>query len=256
MRATRTPTPSIALAIALTFALLVGTMRDAWAYRPFDGTDAGVADLHQFELELGSGYLKEGHEHLLLAPRYILNYGFAADTELVFGSRGLLSLDDPTRDGVARFTHDDSEFVVKNVLRRGVLQGRTGPSVALEAGVLPPSVGREPGVGTTTATIVSFRNEYGTLHLNGVFQLTRDKHDRDLFTGAIVEGPIGWRVRPVVELFWERDFGAVTRFSALGGAIWKVNDDIALDAALRVARVDDETAFEARAGLTWTVPVF
>lgn len=244
--------PTVILSAALLLAV-----RDARAYRPFDGTDADVADLHEFELELGpAGYLKENHEHLLVTPRYVLNYGFAEDTELVLGGRGLLSLDDPTREGASRYSHDDSEFFVKNVLRRGVLQGKTGPSVAVEAGALLPTVGREPGVGTSTATIVSFRNAYGTLHLNGVFQLTREKHDRDLFTGAIVEGPIDWRIRPVVELFWERDFGAETRFSALGGAIWTVNDAWAIDAAVRAARVDDETSFEARAGLTWTVPVF
>ena len=242
---------------ALTICLLLGASADAWAYRPFDGTDADVADLHEFELELGPvGYLKEGHEHLLVAPRYILNYGFAPNTELVFGSRGLVSLDNPTRDGVARFTHDDSELLVKNVLRRGVLQGGTGPSVALEAGVLVPGVGRGSGVGSTTATIVSFRNAYASLHLNGVFQLTRDTHDRDLLTGAIVEGPNDWRVRPVMEVFWERDFGAETRYSALGGAIWRVTDDVAIDAAVRAALIDDESSFEARAGLTWTVPVF
>ncbi len=241
----------------LAFTLVLGMGGEAWAYRPFDGTDADVADLHEFELEFGpAGYRKEDHEHVLIAPRYILNYGVAADTELVLGGRGVLSFDHRTPDGVSRYAHDEGEFFVKNILRRGVLQGRPGPSVALEAGALMPTVGREPGVGTSAGTIVSFRNEYGSLHLNGVFQLTRDKHDRDLFTSAIVEGPIDWRIRPVMELFWERNFAAETRYSALGGAIWEVNDGIAIDAALRGGFVDDETVFEARAGLTWTVPVF
>jgi hypothetical protein len=241
----------------LAFFLVVGASREARAYRPFDGTDADVAEQNELELELGpAGYLKEGGEHLLVAPRYVINYGIAPDTELVLGGRGLLSLDDPTHEGVGRYTHEDGEAFVKNVLRRGVLQGGTGPSVALEAGALLPTVGREQGVGTSAGTIVSFRNAYGTLHLNGVFQLTRERHNRDLFVGAILEGPIDLRVRPVLELFWDRDFGAETRLSALGGAIWTVTDDIAVDAAFRLARIDTETGFELRGGLTWTVPVF
>ncbi len=241
----------------LTFALVLGASGEAWAYRPFDGTDGNVADLHEFELEFGpAGYRKEDHEHALVVPRYILNYGIATDTELVLGGRGMLSLGHATPDGVSRYSHDEGEFFVKNLLRRGMLQGRPGPSIALEAGALMPTVGREPGVGTSTGTIVSFRNQYGSLHLNGVFQLTRDKHDRDLFTGVIVEGPIDWRIRPVMELFWERNFAAETRYSALGGAIWEANDNIAFDAALRGGFVDDEAVFEVRAGLTWTVPVF
>jgi len=246
-----------ALPTALCFALALFVAADAHAYRPFDGTDADVADVHEFELELGpAGYLKEGHEHLLVVPRYVLNYGIAEDTELVVDGQGLLSFDNPTRDGVSRFTQNGNDVFVKSILRRGVLQDGTGPSVALEAGPLLPSFGRENGYGASAATIVSMRNEYGTLHLNGVFQIARETHDRDLFTGVIVEGPHTWVVRPVVELFWERDFGAETRFSALGGAIWTLNDSWAFDAAVRGALVDDETAFELRGGLTWTIPVY
>jgi hypothetical protein len=245
-----------ALGLVGAFTVLVAAT-DAHAYRPFDGTDADVAGLHEFELELGPvGYWKEGREHLLVVPRYVLNYGIAEDTELVVDGQGLLSLDDPTRGGVDRYTQNGNDVFIKSILRKGVLQGHTGPSVALEAGPLLPSFGREHGYGASTATIVSFRNGYGSLHLNGVFQLLRDTHDRDLFTGVIVEGPIDWKVRPVVELYWERDFGAQTRFSALGGAIWVINDSWALDAAVRGALVDDQTAVELRGGLTWTLPVY
>ena len=39
-----------------------------------------------------------------------------------------------------------------------------------------------------------------TLHLNLTNELTR-QHDYDLFTSIIAEGPAGWTVRPVTELF-------------------------------------------------------
>jgi hypothetical protein len=42
---------------------------EAVAYRPFDGTDAAVADTGDVEIELGPvEYLREGAERTLLAP--------------------------------------------------------------------------------------------------------------------------------------------------------------------------------------------
>jgi len=78
----------------------------------------------------------------------------------------------------------------------------------------------------------------------------RQQH-ADLFIGAIVEGPHDWSVRPVTEIFYERDFGAFQTRSALVGVIWQVNDDAAIDFGLRGARVNDHTAGEIRAGVTF-----
>ena len=47
------------------------------AYRPFDGTDAAVAETGEMEIELGPvEYLREGAERTLLAPDVRINYGF------------------------------------------------------------------------------------------------------------------------------------------------------------------------------------
>jgi hypothetical protein len=52
----------------------------ARAYRPFDGTDAAVAETGEMEIELGPvEYLREGAERTLFAPDIRANYGFAAD---------------------------------------------------------------------------------------------------------------------------------------------------------------------------------
>src|SRR5262249_60805661 len=52
------------------------------AYRPFDGTEAAVADLGGIEIELGPAeYLREGAQRVLFAPALRLNYGFAPDWE-------------------------------------------------------------------------------------------------------------------------------------------------------------------------------
>src|SRR4029077_3277072 len=47
------------------------------AYRPFDGTDAAVAETGEVEIELGPvEYLREGAGRTLLAPDVRINYGF------------------------------------------------------------------------------------------------------------------------------------------------------------------------------------
>jgi hypothetical protein len=56
----------------------------AQAYRPFDGTDAAVADKDQLEIELGPAeYLRQGSERTLFAPDTRFNYGFAPGWEAV-----------------------------------------------------------------------------------------------------------------------------------------------------------------------------
>src|ERR1039458_7268371 len=56
----------------------------AKAYRPFDGTDASVAELGQFELELQPfGALQEGPAKTFIAPASVFNFGFAQDWEAV-----------------------------------------------------------------------------------------------------------------------------------------------------------------------------
>jgi hypothetical protein len=58
--------------------------RPAAAYRPFDGTDAAVADLNQVEIELQpAGRLQTGPQSTLVAPAVVYNYGFAERWEIV-----------------------------------------------------------------------------------------------------------------------------------------------------------------------------
>ena len=59
-------------------ALVLFWCNSTQAYRPFDGTDAAVADTGEVEIELGPvEYLREGAERTLLAPDLRVNYGFA-----------------------------------------------------------------------------------------------------------------------------------------------------------------------------------
>ena len=68
----------------------------------------------------------------------------------------------------------------------------------------------------------------------------------------IVEGPESLVVRPVAELFAERELGAgETTYSALAGAIWSAAESLSVDGALRLAREQGARSLEVRVGFTW-----
>ena len=224
---------------------------NATAYRPFDGTDAAVAEPDNLETEFGPvEYVRQGDERMLIAPNVRLNYGFAKGWEAV--------LEGQTTHGLSAATRDTSQiengFFLKRVLREGALQDQPGPSIATEFGMLLPGINDEHGTGGSIAAILSQRWEPVTVHLNAAAAVTRQQH-ADLFLSTILEGPHGWAVRPVAEVGYERDFGRVETKSALVGAIWQVRDDVAVDVGLRGARINDHTAGEIRAGITFAFAV-
>jgi hypothetical protein len=221
------------------------------AYRPFDGTDAAVAETGQVEIELGPAqYLREGPERTLVAPAVTLNYGLAENWEAVLETQVAHHLSADAR----KTSLVDSGAFLKRVLREGGLQDKPGPSIATEFGVLLPDVNGEPATGASVAGIVSQRWLRLTLHLNVEAALSR-QHHRDLFLGAIVEGPQDWIVRPVGEVFREREVGSGTTMSGLVGAIWRVRENVSIDVGLRGARVDDHALGEVRAGVTFGFPI-
>lgn len=229
--------------------LLVAASQQAFAYRPFDSTDAAVADVNELEIELGpAGYRQGQGERTLIAPAYVFNYGFVKDWEFVVEGRGEHPLA-PADDTTSRLV--GNAINVKGVLREGDLQGQSGPSVATEIGVLLPGVNDEQGYGLSWIGIVSQRWSWGTTHLDFGAELTRD-HNANLIVGTIVEGPFDWTVRPVAEFRYERQVGFIKTdtLSALVGAIWKVNDKLSLDVGVREAWVNRLPQTELRAGLT------
>jgi hypothetical protein len=224
---------------------------EAVAYRPFDGTDAAVADTGDVEIELGPvEYLREGAEHMLFAPDLRVNYGFASDWEASLEgdvSHGLTA-------GIPGTSVIAGEALLKVVLREGALQEKTGPSIATEFGVLLPGINDEHGTGAILTGIASQRWDWGTIHFNVQIELTREQHV-DYFLDTIIEGPHAWPVRPVAETFYESDVSLFRTGSALVGAIWQVQDNIAVDFGLRGARTNGQTAGEIRAGVTFAFGV-
>jgi hypothetical protein len=225
---------------------------DALAYRPFDGTDADVADFGDFELELGPvHWYSQRDAHSLIAPATVLNLGIIPRVELVVDFQNFVNVDGP--QGTPRDQLLDTDVLTKIVLLPGVLQEKgEGPSIAAEVGPLLPNVNGVESFGASTDVIVSQRWKGFTMHVNNWFELTRGDLHLDWFEGLILEGPFDAPVRPVSELFVEHEFVAsCTTWSALVGAIWRAGEDVDLDVGLREARVDDQRATEVRLGFTW-----
>jgi hypothetical protein len=222
----------------------------AFAYRPFEGTDAALADPGELEIELQpAGVQHEQGSHTLIAPWTVLNFGLKEGWEAVFEGRGETPL---SPSGPTELT--TAGAFLKHVVVPGSLQGESGPSLATEFGVrLPDSTGNS-GVGASWAGILSQRWDWGTIHFNGQAALTRDHH-ADLFVGTILEGPSKWKVRPVAEVFYEREFGLEETVSGLVGLIWQASDKLAFDVAYRYAMTNGHAVKEVRAGLTFAFPL-
>jgi hypothetical protein len=225
------------------------------AYRPFDGTDADVAELGHFELEMGPAhfYTLAGRDYVI-APATVLNFGILPGTELVIDLQNFVALG-TIPPGDSRVQLLDTDVLVKHVFREGILQGKSGLSIAAEAGPLTPEINGTNAFGASLDVIVSYRWDWGTVHFNEWGEYTRE-HTADLFSGVILEGPHEWTVRPVSELYYERDFTVSQTESILVGAIWTLKDSFVLDLGLRGARVGSENAGEVRLGFTWSIPLW
>jgi hypothetical protein len=221
-----------------------------WAYRPFDGTDAAVADVGEVEIELQpAGLLQERAQSTLIAPFVVYNYGFAERWEFVAQGQAETPLSAAGPSGLT-----NAGVFLKYVLEPGVLQDKPGASIATEFGPLLPGINGDPGLGFSWAGIVSQRWDWGTIHLNVETNLTRDQHG-ELFLDAIIEGPFKWPIRPVAEVFYDNDFGVAQEFSGLIGAIWQVRDTLSFDVALRHALINSRPVNELRAGVTFGFPL-
>ena len=229
---------------------LVSLAAPASAYRPFDGTDAAVADPGEVEIEFQpAGVISSEEQKTLIAPATVFNFGIVKDWEAVF--EGLVQTP-LTPSGPTSLSA--SGAFLKYVLREGVMQDRPGPSIATEFGVLfPDSIG-DTGFGARIDGIVSQRWEWGSVSFNLAGELTRDQK-ADLFSGVILEGPLKWKVRPVAEFFYEEEFGKAHTISGLIGAIWQVQDNLSFDVAFRHAMVNGAPVNEVRAGLTIGFPL-
>jgi hypothetical protein len=179
----------------------------------------------------------------------VINYGLSEDWEAVFEGQGQTPL-----SPIGPTSLTAAGAFLKHVLVPGSLQGKSGPSIATEFGVLLPDSTGNSGVGASWAAIASQRWAWGTIHLNAETALTRDHHG-DVFVGGIIEGPSTWTVRPVAEIFYEDEFGLEHTLSGLVGLIYQVRDNLSFDVAIRHALTNGHPVNEIRAGVTFGFPL-
>ena len=240
------------LLLAVPAIVLPAWSLPALAYRPFDSTDADVAPAGEFELEFGpAGYLRQGAEHLLVAPAVIGNLGITEEREIVL--EGKLKTPLNTAAG-SHSVLDETALSLKQVHRVGSLQEAAGPSMASECSVLLPTIHGESGSGAGCFGLISQRWRATTVHFNAGLAFDRD-HRWDKIVSGILEGPYHWTVRPALEIFTEHNGGGTQTNSALIALIWRQQDNLSFDVGLRAARSAGEDVYEARAGLTWSFAV-
>jgi hypothetical protein len=231
---------------ALLGVCILGWSVPASAYRPFDGTDAAVADVGELEIELQPVGVLHATSTKALSDA-VFNYGFADRWEVVLQGTAPTPPQDSGPIGVP------NGVFLKYVLQPGVLQDKQGVSVATEFGPLLPDVAGS-GTGFSWTGIVSQRWDWGTVHLNVETNLTPDQNG-EFFFDAIIEGPNKWTVRPVFEIYSDSVINQTQTFSALAGAIWQVNSKLSVDAAVRAALVNGRPVEELRLGMTFGFPV-
>ncbi len=238
---------------ALALLGAVATAGPAHAYRPFDGTDAAVADVGELSFELQpAGLLREGSQTRLVTPASptIVSLGIAEGWEV--NAQGQVEV--PVGHLRGRTSIVDTGVFAKGVLRPGFLQEQAGPSIGTEFGVLLPELNGQSGAGAAWDMIVSQGGPWGAVHLNIQPELTLQHHFA-VFLDAIIEGPRDWPVRPVAELFVTPEIGGALTRSALIGAIWQLRDNLAFDVGLRGARVDSHPVAELRLGISFAFRV-
>src|SRR5438105_6862482 len=229
---------------------LVAAVVPASAYRPFDGTDAAVAEKGKMEIEMQpAGIFKDASGTILIAPAARFNYGLTETWEAVLEGQ----VESPLSPSGPSSVTAAGAFL-KGVLRACSLQDKAGVSVATEFGFLLPDSRGDSRLGASLAGIVSQRWDWGAIHLNGAAALSREHH-ADLFIGTIIAGPSKWTVRPVAEVLYEKDFVKSDTVSGLVGLIWQVREDLSFDLGVRHAVTNGHSLNEVRAGVSFAFPL-
>ena len=219
----------------------------AHALRPFDGTDAAVAEPQSLETELGPvGYVREADERQLVFPQVAINYGAGSGWEFNLSGRRILSMTEARPAPAPRY--EDFELAVKRVIRRGVMQETKGPSLAAEAVLLLPT-SEEKATGFSGALILSEHVRWIGVHLNAEIERTR-AHETARFGGAILEIFDRSSIHPVVELTLEREGEATATKGLLVGGLWQPRERLVMDFGMRMSYAEQHDA-EVRAGMTF-----
>jgi hypothetical protein len=213
----------------LLLLFLIALPHRVYGYRPFESTDAAVADVNEVEIELGYlNWERAKGNTTFIFPKAVLNYGLIHNFELV----GEFAVKEPGHGSAALV---DAALSVKAVVKEGVLQEKDGVSFAIEAGPLLPSTNKdEKGVGFEGIGMLSGKLEPLTYHVNFGGGVDRAHADPFAIWGVIAELSITPKLRLVGEINGESLRRSSPNNSALLGVIWQAPwQNIAFDAGLR-----------------------
>jgi hypothetical protein len=236
---------SIACGLA---AATLGECCVAFAYRPFVSTDAAVAEPRHVEVELGAFTVEhDDGDDAFVIPELVMNVGLTPRVELVG------QLDVRHRERASSRVEGVGVFL-KGVVREGILQGASGPSVAVEIGpTLPCGGGDDDSVGFEAVTILSVALGRFVAHLNAGGGRTQSRAARGLW-GVVVEVPVAGGMRVVSEVDGESTDGARPANQALLGGIWESSSfPLAVDVGVRRGLSDGAPDWALTAGLTFDV---
>lgn len=217
------------------------------AYRPFYSTDADVEAKKGVELELGILTIdSHDSEILLTSPSAVINIGLGKRMELVTEFKAVHTMEN---FGIKKSQFEDVNLFLKGLLAEGALQDKGGVSVAMEGGLLLPTLKWEkPGV--ELIGIVSGKSHGFTWHFNLGGFIEREGQKPGYFGGAILETPEYMGLRLVGEITYERLIEENGKKSLLIGVIYE-RGNIALDFAIR--RGIAENFFSLTAGITFSI---
>ncbi|HJO12089.1 MAG TPA: hypothetical protein QGI39_08630 [Gammaproteobacteria bacterium] len=234
--------------VSLLFGLLFVSV-NARAYRPFDSTDADVADAAELEIELGYfGWERAEGDSVYFTPQLVLNYGLTSAFEVIAEF-------DVEHDPGGKSQLIDPGIFLKTVIKQGVLQERPGVSFALEVGALLPSaISEEDRTGFEAIGIVSGMLSSYTWHLNFGGGVDRIDHNSFSLWGVIIERPVSPSLRFVAELNGEKLNNEAVENSALIGFIWEPESvpDMVFDVGIRHGVSDEAADWGATLGLTFS----
>src|SRR5215831_11000799 len=237
--------------IALLLACVLGCLASrAWGYRPFVSTDAAVAERQEMEIELGYfAFERAQGEQTFTVPSLVLNYGALTNLELV-GELRVQEGPNQTAEVV------DPGLFVKAVLKEGVLQGKEGLSVAIEAGpLLPSTVPGERRFGFEGIGIMSGRLPPFTYHVNLGGGVQRAGSEPVAIWGVIGEWHVGPAVRVVGEINGEQARHERAHHTALLGVLWQpAATNLVLDAGIRRG-LQGGPDWQVTAGVTFSFPL-
>ena len=238
--------------VTIFVALLIGCAlpRPARALRPFDGTDATVAEPHLFEIEMSPlTYTREGGDRRLFAPQITLNWGTGVGFELVLEARNVLVMSSDSAGVSPKL--EEPGLNAKKVIRAGVLQHEPGPSIATEESFLLPFRGVNH-LGASASLVVSqpLPTARTMLHFNAVVARTQGLEWEE-FGSVICVGPNDWPIRPAGEVSLERTGAERVTRGYLGGIIWQTRQGLTMDLALKRLDAPAAHGLEIRSGFTW-----